>query len=912
VFGPEYLLAADRQTRIQGIGMQGFDAAEISRISGSLKQINAIAPDLLDMARQMGIKFVREDKTYAVTAGQMDWANRELKFFNGWQAGISDLTGHISHELGHAVADQAGEGFKNTLRNIERQFGVDYETTRTSRDNRKLTVVFGARDAFMDQYLTPYSSVDVDETAAELVRSFVTRPSELTQAIATKPLVAAQWNALQKFSPAGLRLDTLPAVTLSSPAESISSSNKVQPITAIASTTLNLRNRQQQPQEEKKQIAQEEPKPVDFGPAAIVTISDEARRLAALDQAQALPSPAPETAIAPAAPAKDDISSPMALSASQIRRDYFTFANAKRHQAFVMRFQSMPYTSLSALEAANAYLGVATLHLKFEEPSNQTLKTNVENYPLRAQLVHAIATPRSEFEATTADQDLSPKLARFNEAVQMAQSGQLPKQAAPAVIPESFKQAAGRVTSESELTRLTQQLANMAYPVQPLGAVQMTLPLSVPESPAVQAENFMKALGVTDADLEGFAVEPPGTILPSMHGTEGGSLEENARRETYVLVRNGKIVDLKPAADLVPRLPSDIVLRISNTTGEISVIDAGSAINPKALNAAAMQQAFKAGRELWQNRYGARKSSPAATALPSLAPAMAPTALPSATVSSAALSYGYKGPVEFEGSKLQQDMYRRMTLKRVLEHDAFVSQSLFNIHGVVVSPQDITDIRIKEDGRGSQKHVYLTTVELKDGRNFDFALKLAINGAANFDFQPQETSNLGKLSGRGNVPLPKFGMASEAEDFKAYSEEFINGYTIANKRVPKTPEVIRSVAASWMRVSLFVSHFVNKLPLTDTRLYTVKDMAWHNIMIPANALGEPDLTKAPVVVDVGATMRRQPSATLIEIYRHYQAYDGAAPAVFLGVMDVLGQNRGTIYLQKAHEELRTKYRKDSG
>jgi hypothetical protein len=98
----------------------------------------------------------------------MDWAHRELKFFNGWQEGISDLTGHISHELGHAVANQAGDGFKNTLRNIERQFGVDYETTRTSRESRKLTVAFGARDAFMNQYLTPYSSVDVDETTQSL------------------------------------------------------------------------------------------------------------------------------------------------------------------------------------------------------------------------------------------------------------------------------------------------------------------------------------------------------------------------------------------------------------------------------------------------------------------------------------------------------------------------------------------------------------------------------------------------------------------------------------------------------------------------------------------------------------------------------------------------------------------------
>ncbi|PIZ85115.1 MAG: hypothetical protein COX96_00280, partial [Candidatus Omnitrophica bacterium CG_4_10_14_0_2_um_filter_44_9] len=252
-------------------------------------------------------------------------------------------------------------------------------------------------------------------------------------------------------------------------------------------------------------------------------------------------------------------------------------------------------------------------------------------------------------------------------------------------------------------------------------------------------------------------------------------------------------------------------------------------------------------------------------------------------------SLNYLGPINFSGKKLEGDLYRVRTIEEILKYDAFVSQSIFNIHNILVDTEDIARIEVQEDGRGSQKHVYLTNVVLKDNRQFEFALKLAINRATNFDFAESEIDNLAKLSGK--VDVPKFGVAAYTDRFRVYSEEFIHGETAAHRSIQMSLDQVRSITSSLLKAALSLTGY---RPNSETwSLVTVKDMASHNIMVPF------EKSRNPVIVDLGATTIRRPASFLWEIYRHYQHADG----IFNGVLDVLGQTRGAQFLQTALGDL---------
>ncbi|MEW6076129.1 MAG: methyltransferase domain-containing protein, partial [Candidatus Omnitrophota bacterium] len=266
----------------------------------------------------------------------------------------------------------------------------------------------------------------------------------------------------------------------------------------------------------------------------------------------------------------------------------------------------------------------------------------------------------------------------------------------------------------------------------------------------------------------------------------------------------------------------------------------------------------------------------------------------------------YTGTISFVGEKLAQDFYRSSALERIIRFDSFLDQSLFNIHGIVVSPEDIAKVSIKEDGKGSQKHVYLVDVALNDGRTFEFATKLAINKAKDFDFAkdktaiPEEPIKLARLSGKADVPIPTFGVAVKAPEFSAYSEEYIHGETAAHKSVTLDRDTVRKIAASWMKVNVFMNNILTNQQVGAEdrfRMMTVKDMASHNIMIPAQA------TRMPVVVDIGESIPRKPVALITELYRHYPNFEG----VFLGIKDILGETKGTEFLKVAYQDLRNKY-----
>ncbi|RJO64544.1 MAG: hypothetical protein C4540_03790, partial [Candidatus Omnitrophota bacterium] len=266
----------------------------------------------------------------------------------------------------------------------------------------------------------------------------------------------------------------------------------------------------------------------------------------------------------------------------------------------------------------------------------------------------------------------------------------------------------------------------------------------------------------------------------------------------------------------------------------------------------------------------------------------------------------YTGTISFVGEKLAQDFYRSSALERIIRFDSFLDQSLFNIHGIVVSPEDISKVSIKEDGKGSQKHVYLVDVALKDGRTFEFATKLAINKAKDFDFAkdntaiPEEPIKLARLSGKADVSIPKFGLAVKAPEFSAYSEEYIRGETAAHKSVTLDRDTVRKITASWMKVNVFINNLLTNQQVgveNRFRMMTVKDMATHNIMIPVEA------TRMPVVVDIGESIPRKPVALITELYRHYPNFEG----VFLGIKDILGETKGTEFLGVAYQDLRNKY-----
>ncbi|MDD5566049.1 MAG: glycosyltransferase, partial [Candidatus Omnitrophica bacterium] len=280
---------------------------------------------------------------------------------------------------------------------------------------------------------------------------------------------------------------------------------------------------------------------------------------------------------------------------------------------------------------------------------------------------------------------------------------------------------------------------------------------------------------------------------------------------------------------------------------------------------------------------------------------------PPKAISSSPLSEDrYTGTISFVGEKLAQDFYRSSALERIIRYDSFLDQSLFNIHGIVVSPEDISKVSIKEDGKGSQKHVYLVDVALNDGRTFEFATKLAINKAKDFDFAkdntaiPEEPIKLARLSGKADVSIPKFGLAVKTSEFSAYSEEYIRGETAAHKSVTLDRDTVRKITASWMKVNVFINNLLTNQQVgieNRFRMMTVKDMASHNVMIPVEA------TRMPVVVDIGESIPRKPVALITELYRHYPNFEG----VFLGIKDILGETKGTEFLKVAYQDLRNKY-----
>ncbi|MBU0503874.1 MAG: AAA family ATPase, partial [Candidatus Omnitrophica bacterium] len=218
------LFAPSFGNAFEGIKMSGFSAAESATINKASGEINERFPELLQLARKLGIEIVDiKGHNLKFSAGQLD--GDKLKLFDGnWQL-RKDLTGFISHELGHALYNELNRlsagGLEKELKAIEKRYGVDEETTGVDREQRKFMVVFGGVDGvyggsykFMNEYPTPYSSVQgelVPELALLKVENTLSKQE-------VRPLVKELNDALERYmreykdkllsssSPLGLRL----------------------------------------------------------------------------------------------------------------------------------------------------------------------------------------------------------------------------------------------------------------------------------------------------------------------------------------------------------------------------------------------------------------------------------------------------------------------------------------------------------------------------------------------------------------------------------------------------------------------------------------------------------------------------------------------------------------------------------
>ena len=121
--------------------------------------------------------------------------------------------------------------------------------------------------------------------------------------------------------------------------------------------------------------------------------------------------------------------------------------------------------------------------------------------------------------------------------------------------------------------------------------------------------------------------------------------------------------------------------------------------------------------------------------------------------------------------------------------------------------------------------------------------------------------------------------------YKVYSEEFIQGLTSANKAVNlRLPEVVKQIAASWMRVIINLGEKDQK-----GSYVAPEDMARANIMFRS---ANRQIQGEPVVVDIGLTKRTTPYEIASTLYGYYQNIEG----IKQGILEVLGPTEGKEFI----------------
>ena len=261
----------------------------------------------------------------------------------------------------------------------------------------------------------------------------------------------------------------------------------------------------------------------------------------------------------------------------------------------------------------------------------------------------------------------------------------------------------------------------------------------------------------------------------------------------------------------------------------------------------------------------------------------------------------------FQGDNEKDESF----VESVLFAKHFLTRSIKNIYHVSRHLSDFVHIEVRETGRGSRKVVYRvdlynqaeSLLGIKDMKPaFSFALKLELGYPGNrrttwAGFQRQEVRNLKLLSEKARGKTPQFGVYLRQAGRRAYSEEFIDGITAANKRLELNSARTREITNAWLAVGMALEESLEKAR-TEGRYVTIKDMQKPNIMYRRQ---DKKLQGQPVVVDIGQTERKTPYTIVRALYRHYPFADG----IVAGVLDIFGPTEGRVFLLRVVHALST-------